>query len=92
MKQTAFIPCRCTTRQKVLGDGCDICNPMIAIEFMGVSVGDPTQRTPCGRVCTVLALDGDSRKILINDPGRWRGYVSVKTFVKKWQVVRTNNG
>lgn len=48
-------------------------------------VGKPVQRIPCGRICKVLNATGDY--LLIQDSGFWTGWISIKTYNKKWKVV-----
>lgn len=44
------------------------------------------QRKPCGRMCRVLSATASY--LLVRDFGFWTGRISVRTFEKKWQVVK----
>ena len=48
-------------------------------------VGRSVKRKPSGRICRVVDQRADAYKI--HDIGFWTGWVSKKTFAKKWAVM-----
>jgi hypothetical protein len=48
-------------------------------------IGKSVKRKPCGRICRVV--DQRPGAFKIHDIGFWTGWVSEKTFNKKWAVL-----
>lgn len=78
-------PCDCDMRTALVGDGCEVCNPVLAAEMSGMKRGSCIHRIPYGRTCHVVSFDESG--ILVSDPGVWRGRISWKTFRTKWKML-----
>ncbi len=52
---------------------------------MNSLVGKYVQRNPNGRLCKVLEVKGTRVKVM--DYGFWTGWITWKTFEKKWRVL-----
>lgn len=48
-------------------------------------INKSVQRKPCGRICRIIDKKPGFYKI--HDIGFWTGWLSLKTFENKWQIM-----